>query len=60
VIEGIENETHLEIIQDMRADFGQGFYFAKPLSGADAMAFTVEQARQAAGRAPLAVLPTSE
>jgi diguanylate cyclase (GGDEF)-like protein/PAS domain S-box-containing protein len=62
VIEGIENETHLEIIQDMRADFGQGFYFAKPLSGAEVMGFIVRQshAHQAEGQTPLAATPTSE
>jgi EAL domain-containing protein (putative c-di-GMP-specific phosphodiesterase class I) len=38
VVEGIENATHLERLQSMRCNFGQGFYFARPLSGEEALA----------------------
>ncbi len=34
--EGIETESDLAIIRNMQVQFGQGFYFAKPLSAADA------------------------
>jgi len=31
IAEGIEDRADLEILRDFRADFGQGFYFAKPM-----------------------------
>jgi diguanylate cyclase (GGDEF)-like protein/PAS domain S-box-containing protein len=56
VIEGIENEAHLELIEEMHADFGQGFHFSKPLPGEDVVAFiakhtqaTTSTATEAAG-----------
>jgi diguanylate cyclase (GGDEF)-like protein/PAS domain S-box-containing protein len=33
VAEGIENSSHLEQVQRMKCEFGQGFHFAEPLSG---------------------------
>jgi EAL domain-containing protein (putative c-di-GMP-specific phosphodiesterase class I) len=59
VVEGIETATHLERIQDMHSDFGQGYYFAKPLSGEDVMTVAVEQsrARTINGVTPIAAVP---
>jgi diguanylate cyclase (GGDEF)-like protein len=45
VLEGIEKASHLERVRDMHCDFGQGFHFAKPLSGADMMALAARQSR---------------
>jgi diguanylate cyclase (GGDEF)-like protein/PAS domain S-box-containing protein len=39
VVEGIETEEQLERLHDMRCDFGQGFYFAKPLTEDQIAAF---------------------
>ena len=35
VAEGIENELQLEMLRTMGVEFGQGFYFSKPLPIAD-------------------------
>jgi diguanylate cyclase (GGDEF)-like protein/PAS domain S-box-containing protein len=43
VVEGIEDETHLERVKETRCDFGQGFYFAKPLSGEEVMTVAAQQ-----------------
>jgi diguanylate cyclase (GGDEF)-like protein/PAS domain S-box-containing protein len=48
VVEGIEDEAYLERLKDTRCDFGQGFYFAKPLSGEDVMALAVQQSQMGA------------
>jgi diguanylate cyclase (GGDEF)-like protein/PAS domain S-box-containing protein len=45
VIEGIENEKHLELIEEMHADFAQGFYFSKPLPAEEVMALLAKQAQ---------------
>jgi len=45
VVEGIEDEAHLERLRDTRCDFGQGFYFAKPLSGEEVMAIVGQESR---------------
>jgi EAL domain-containing protein (putative c-di-GMP-specific phosphodiesterase class I) len=37
VVEGIENAEHLIRIEPMHCEFGQGFYFAQPLTVADLM-----------------------
>jgi diguanylate cyclase (GGDEF)-like protein len=37
--EGIENPRQLEVLKEMRCDFGQGYYFSEPLCSADAEAF---------------------
>ena len=41
VVEGVEDEAHLERLHDMGCDFGQGFYFAKPLSREELAAFAI-------------------
>jgi diguanylate cyclase (GGDEF)-like protein/PAS domain S-box-containing protein len=53
VIEGIENETHLELIQEMHADFAQGFHFSKPIRSDEVVAVIAKRAQTdpAAGRA---------
>jgi diguanylate cyclase (GGDEF)-like protein/PAS domain S-box-containing protein len=43
VIEGIEDEIYLERLKDTRCDFGQGFHFAKPLSGEELMTIAAEE-----------------
>ena len=45
VVEGIETAAHLERIRGMHTDFGQGFYFAKPLPGDEILALAVGQSR---------------
>ncbi len=45
VVEGIENTSHLERVAEMHCDFGQGFHFAKPLSGADMTALAERQSK---------------
>jgi EAL domain-containing protein (putative c-di-GMP-specific phosphodiesterase class I) len=45
VVEGIEDETYLERLKDIRCEFGQGFYFAKALSGEEVMRIAVQQSR---------------
>ncbi|MGC2373143.1 MAG: EAL domain-containing protein [Solirubrobacteraceae bacterium] len=45
VAEGIENEGQLERIKDTTCEFGQGFHFAKPLTGEEILAMATEQAR---------------
>jgi EAL domain-containing protein (putative c-di-GMP-specific phosphodiesterase class I) len=62
VVEGIETESHLERLHDMRCDFGQGFYFAKPLSAGELMTFAADQSHlgPSNGAAPLLGVPASE
>jgi diguanylate cyclase (GGDEF)-like protein/PAS domain S-box-containing protein len=43
VVEGIEDEICLERLRDTRCDFGQGFYFSKPLSGEEVLTFAAQQ-----------------
>jgi EAL domain-containing protein (putative c-di-GMP-specific phosphodiesterase class I) len=43
VIEGIENETHLELIEEMHADFAQGFHFSKPIKSEEVIALIAKQ-----------------
>ncbi|HEX4837822.1 MAG TPA: EAL domain-containing protein [Solirubrobacteraceae bacterium] len=45
VAEGIENEEQLRRMREMRCDFGQGFHFAKPLSGEEIRAMAARQSR---------------
>jgi diguanylate cyclase (GGDEF)-like protein/PAS domain S-box-containing protein len=58
VAEGIEDAAQLQRIQDTSCEFGQGFHFAKPLTGEQILALAREQAnmREAAsagaGQAP--------
>jgi EAL domain-containing protein (putative c-di-GMP-specific phosphodiesterase class I) len=35
VAEGIETENELEILRELKCDFGQGFYFSKPVPASD-------------------------
>jgi diguanylate cyclase (GGDEF)-like protein/PAS domain S-box-containing protein len=58
VVEGIEDEAHLERIEGMQSDYGQGFYFAKPLSGEDLATFATQQAG-ASGANAIAVAEAS-
>jgi diguanylate cyclase (GGDEF)-like protein/PAS domain S-box-containing protein len=57
VVEGIETDASLARLRDAQCDFGQGFYFAKPLLGEDLMTFALEQTRVcgASGATSLAV-----
>jgi len=56
VVEGIENDASLARLRDAHCDFGQGFYFAKPLSGEDLITFALQtRARGASGAVSLAV-----
>ena len=43
VAEGIENSDHLEQVQRMKCEFGQGFHFAEPLSGDELFELAAEQ-----------------
>jgi EAL domain-containing protein (putative c-di-GMP-specific phosphodiesterase class I)/CheY-like chemotaxis protein len=36
VAEGIEEESHLQMLKDLKCDFGQGFYFSGPMKATDA------------------------
>ncbi len=45
VVEGIEDETHLERLKDSDCDFCQGFYFAKPLTGKEISALAARQSQ---------------
>jgi diguanylate cyclase (GGDEF)-like protein/PAS domain S-box-containing protein len=46
VAEGIELEEHVRMLSDLSCDYGQGFYFSKPLSYADASALLRKQSRE--------------
>jgi EAL domain-containing protein (putative c-di-GMP-specific phosphodiesterase class I) len=35
IAEGIENVTQLRMLQTLKCDYGQGYYFAKPMAAAD-------------------------
>ena len=45
VVEGVETAAHLERIEGLHTPFGQGFYFAKPLTGEEILAYAVKQSR---------------
>ncbi|MBX6361124.1 putative bifunctional diguanylate cyclase/phosphodiesterase [Pseudacidobacterium ailaaui] len=49
IAEGIENASQMQLLQSLGCHFGQGYYFAKPLS---ADAITAILASQATGQAP--------
>jgi diguanylate cyclase (GGDEF)-like protein/PAS domain S-box-containing protein len=56
VVEGIESDASLARLRDAHCDFGQGFYFAKPLSGEDLMTFALQsRVRGASGAVAVAV-----
>jgi EAL domain-containing protein (putative c-di-GMP-specific phosphodiesterase class I) len=48
VIEGVEDETYLERLEETHCGYGQGFYFAKPLLGDELMAFAAHHSREVA------------
>jgi diguanylate cyclase (GGDEF)-like protein/PAS domain S-box-containing protein len=52
VAEGIENAGQLKRIEDTNCEFGQGFHFAKPLTGEEILAMATEQARVRGSGAP--------
>lgn len=41
VAEGIETEEHLKFLMDYGCDYGQGFYFSKPLNETDFLALSI-------------------
>jgi EAL domain-containing protein (putative c-di-GMP-specific phosphodiesterase class I) len=43
VAEGIENQAQLKRLRGVQCDFGQGFHFAKPLSGEEVLAMAEAQ-----------------
>ncbi len=43
VAEGIENPMQLERLKDTNCDFGQGFHFAKPLTGPEILKMATQQ-----------------
>ncbi|MEI7667422.1 MAG: EAL domain-containing protein, partial [Erysipelotrichaceae bacterium] len=43
VVEGIETQNQLEIVKEHKANYIQGFYFAKPVSEKDLIAFMIKQ-----------------
>jgi EAL domain-containing protein (putative c-di-GMP-specific phosphodiesterase class I) len=50
VAEGVENVDQLSRLQGMQCDFGQGFHFAKPLSGEDVLEMASRGRVEHAGR----------
>jgi diguanylate cyclase (GGDEF)-like protein/PAS domain S-box-containing protein len=60
VAEGIENAGQLERIKDTSCEFGQGFHFAKPLTGEEILAMATEQARERGSSAPVSGVPASQ
>jgi EAL domain-containing protein (putative c-di-GMP-specific phosphodiesterase class I) len=51
VAEGIENGDQLERLQGVHCEFGQGFHFAKPLSGEEILAMAADQPTQGSAAA---------
>jgi EAL domain-containing protein (putative c-di-GMP-specific phosphodiesterase class I) len=43
VAEGIETQEQLEILKSMGCDYGQGYFFAKPLSKSDFEALLIKR-----------------
>ena len=43
VAEGIETEEQWRLLQELRCQFGQGFYFARPMPEADLLTFLTRQ-----------------
>ena len=44
VAEGIETAEQLEVLRELHCDFGQGYYFSRPVPGAQAEAFVTSDA----------------
>ncbi len=57
VAEGIELEEELDELRSLQCDFGQGFWFARPVPAAAAAALLADEA--AARRAALALVPAA-
>lgn len=53
VAEGIEYDAQRERLRDLRCDLGQGYLFAKPLTGSDMVAFLNASREQANGAVAL-------
>ncbi len=51
VAEGIENADQLSLLQAMDCKFGQGFYFAKPMTASDATEFLANRGDRASNAA---------
>ena len=51
VAEGVETAEQSELLQMLNCEYGQGFFFSKPLAPADAEAFIDENARKPIGAA---------
>jgi diguanylate cyclase (GGDEF)-like protein len=43
VAEGIETAEQMALLRDMGCQYGQGFWFSKPVSGEDAIALVIQQ-----------------
>ncbi|MBE9042917.1 EAL domain-containing protein [Pleurocapsales cyanobacterium LEGE 10410] len=50
IAEGIETEQERKILQDFNCEYGQGYFFAKPLSAKDATELLVQNTRWEAQR----------
>jgi EAL domain-containing protein (putative c-di-GMP-specific phosphodiesterase class I) len=50
VVEGIEDKAYLARLTDTCCDYGQGFFFAKPLSGEEITALAAKQSQMSATR----------
>lgn len=50
IAEGIETQHQKDLIQEAGCDFGQGYFFAKPLSPEDFLALTLRPPATVAGR----------
>jgi EAL domain-containing protein (putative c-di-GMP-specific phosphodiesterase class I) len=42
IAEGIETETEKQILQSLNCEYGQGYFFAKPLPAADATKLLID------------------
>jgi diguanylate cyclase (GGDEF)-like protein len=51
VAEGIEDRSQLERLRAIRCDFGQGYHFAKPLTGEEILAMAAARPSRAVGHA---------
>jgi diguanylate cyclase (GGDEF)-like protein/PAS domain S-box-containing protein len=60
VAEGIETEAELRALREMGCEYGQGYYFARPMSAERFLELLVDQVTLPGGAAPLAPLPPAE
>ena len=47
IAEGIEAAQHVEVLKELKCDYGQGFYYSAPLDSAGAEKLLVEDRRWA-------------